>query len=531
MKRFIGRMFARAANLFGVNPSVWSAIGGMRGIGLSSAGVQVTPEAALNIAAYKRAIDLLSSHVGKATFTVMRGTTKDTRHPAHSLIRWWAQHHQLSAFEFRRVLMIHALMRGNGYAWIKREGSIPVALYLLDPAKITPKKIGDRLVYEVAGSERTISASDIIHIKGLGDNGYEGLDPIRYYAREVLGLAIATQQYASKYYENGGAPNAYLSASTPLTDEQFNRLKGEAGPLKRDIDNPHELPVLEMVDIKSVGLSAEQTQLLSARKDIMLEIANLLGIPPHKLGLATNTSYKSLEEENKAFRDDSLDPWLVQFELEFRKLLTEAEQDEELAEVVAERFSVSRNNAPDRANYLKAATGGAAWYTINDARSVENLPAVPDGDKLLQPLNMSGQNTATDPPADPAPPDNANAQRATAIHQLLALQDVLGRMSRRLSTAANQKLKRSDQLDSFAASMASHTEVIESALAPILPLCGLPRADARKIAVSLCDEFVNQVTKAPRAAEDWPEQIRKVGAEFEMRSIDYAGQILTRGLA
>ena len=69
MRRFIGRMFARAANLFGVNPSVWAAIGGMRGIGLSAAGVQVTPEAALNIAAYKRAVDLglvgnLVSNVG-----------------------------------------------------------------------------------------------------------------------------------------------------------------------------------------------------------------------------------------------------------------------------------------------------------------------------------------------------------------------------------------------------------------------------------------------------------------------------------
>ena len=214
--------------------------------------------------------------------------------------------------------------------------------------------------------------------------------------------------------------------------------------MKRAVDNPHELPILEQTDIKSVGLTAEQTQLLSARKDIILDIANLLGIPPHKLGLAISTSYGSLEEENDAFRDDALDPWLVQFEMEYRKLLTEDEQALETHCIVATRHDVARMKASDRAEYLSTLTGAAPVMTVNEARAIQGLGPVPGGDVLRTPMNMS--------PADAKNPAAAAAERlepedeetddteesAMRSHQLQALEDVFSRMAKRLATAIQQ---------------------------------------------------------------------------------------------
>lgn len=542
-----------AAKLFGINESVWSAIsrlGFASGSVMAASGVLVNAESAMTIAAYKRAVELLSHHVAKSAFNVRAGVTVDAQHPAHSLIRWWARHHEMSSFEFRRTLMVHALTVGNGYAYIVRRGSLPVELLLLEPSKVIPEIVQGRLRYRVTGRQYSIPASDMIHIKGMGFNGYVGLDPIRYYAKEVLGLAIATQSYAAKYYENGGTPQAYLKSEVPLTDDQFNRLKGEAGPLKRSVENPHELPILEMTEIKSVGLTAEQTQLLSARKDIILDIANLLGIPPHKLGLAISTSYGSLEEENDAFRDDALDPWLVQFEMEYRKLLTEDEQAGETHEVCAARHDLTRLKSTDLATYLQTLGGGVTVLTVNELRSHVGMPPVPGGDKLLSPLNMTAADQPaagdTKPPAadpkaavgeakqpaiDPATADPkaaaelAQRQSARAAHQLQALEDVYTRMTKRLVTAAG-KVKRPDQLTEFRSQLDSqHLPVICAALAPIVPLCG--GTDAGPFAGELLTEFRSRLDTAATAA-DLAAEIETLGTAFLSQSRDFAAAALAR---
>ena len=75
MKTTLRKMFQTAqrslGKLFGVNDYVWSAISRM-GIGggmvLAASGVMVTAEVALTISAYKRGVELLSTHVAKTTF-------------------------------------------------------------------------------------------------------------------------------------------------------------------------------------------------------------------------------------------------------------------------------------------------------------------------------------------------------------------------------------------------------------------------------------------------------------------------------
>lgn len=572
----IRKMFVSGARLarrsasamtFGISEQIFAAIGrvGIRGgIVLAASGVMVSAESAMLVSAYKRGVELLAHHVAKTPYCVKRGCEMDISHPASPVIRWWARHHQMSAFEFRRTMMVIALTRGNSYAYIIRRGGVVEELLLLDPAQVQPLIVRGSLVYQVTGRDRYVSPSDIMHIKGLGFNGYEGLDPIRYYAKEVLGLAIATQTYAAKYYENGGTPSAYLKSEVPLTDDQFNRLKGEAGPLKRSVDNPHELPILEQTDIKSVGLTAEQTQLLGARKDIILDIANLLGIPPHKLGLAISTSYGSLEEENDAFRDDALDPWLVQFEMEYRKLLTEDQQQKETHTVAADRSDFSKMKTIDQASYLKDMTGGSAIMTVNEARAKQGLAPVEGGDVLMRPLNMAAAGEdPEDGEEDPATPetesgddteigDNAGGESGrgrygkygeesdvetevaaasrSRVHaaKLQALEDVYGRMMRRLTVAAG-KIKRPEQLIEFRSALdATHLPVIRAALAPIVPLCGGSESD--QFADGLVLEFRSRLDSL-ETAPDLHAAVEALGETFVQEAGQFASEALRKMVA
>lgn len=442
---------------------------GVGSLAYASAGMTVTRDTALKVAAYKRGVQLIADYIGKTPFHVRKDNAKDRAHPAWKLVRKWARHHELSAFEFRRVLTIHMLTTGNGYGFIERDQNAkPLRLHVLDPRKIEPELRNGVLVYTIQSSTTVLESSDVIHIRGFCTDGFKGLDPVLNYATEVLGLALAQQQYAAMYYENGGTPQTYLRTDEFLDEEQWAKLQSQSGPLKRSMNNPHEIPVLEKADLKSVSLSAEQTQLLGAREFSLKDIANLLGMPAHKLGGSDQSSYGSLEEENRSFRDDTLDPILVQFEIEYEKLLTEAQQAVESHSVEAVRESLERTNMAVRADVLQKAVGGP-HMTQNEAREIVSLPPVDGGDELLKPANMLvlGQQTG----GSGSSTDGGKRSEQFDEHCTAALTDVTARMLKRLNTQIERT--KSDGWREFIDSLETkHGEVIRSAFAPLVPLCG-----------------------------------------------------------
>ena len=518
---------------------VFGAIGG-GALSLSSAGVNVTIEGALQNSAFFHGVSLLSNAVGKTQFEVKSGADVQTDHAAHALVRWWARHHQLSADMFRRTLMIHALTEGNGYALIIREHAQPVRLVILNPKYVAPELKNGELRYKITDPdttqqerERYARASDIIHIKGFSVDGWIGLDPIRYYASETLGLAIATQKYAASYYENGGTPTAYLKTDAPLNDEQWANFENRvAAKLSSDLKNPHKMPVLEQMSIESTGVSAADTQLVEGRKLSMLEIANLLSIPPHKLGLTQSSAYKSLEEENKAFREDAVEPWLCQFEMQFRKLLTEEQQETESHRVEANRFDLSKTDLRSRFEALSKATAGAAFMTPNDARKLNNDDPHPDGNKLhTPPTNETKDDTAADDDASGAAAKERSSDSASGasqqtaadlvaltLHRVQALTDVYARMTKRLAVDAQKRAKKSAEFPDYLRELThSQSATLQAMLAPIVPLCGGRADDAGKLTDELLTMFRDRMQSEYDTAtrDDFAASVSRAADEFK----------------
>lgn len=458
----------RAKTKGGYDLATFAALGGGLSLALAASGMTVSRDTAFKVPAYKRGVQLIADYIGKTPFHVKSGHERANNHPAWHLVRKWAKWHEVSAFEFRRVLVVHALTTGNGYGWIQRDGMMnPTALEILDPRKITPRLMAGRLIYVIDGKQEYFEAHEVIHIKALGVNGFTGLDPVTTYATEVLGLAMAQQNYATKFFANGGTPSTYLKTEDYLDDDQWAKLQSKSGPLKRAVENPHEIPVLEKAELKSLNLTAQQAQLLEAREFSLKDIANLLGLPVHKLQGTGNSSYKSLEEENRAFRDDTLDPWLCQFEMEYQKLLTEDQQRTESHDIEAVRESLTRTNMRDRADILYKNIGGP-FMTPNEGREIVSLPPVDGGEKLLQPANMT-----PDPAGAPDASQDAGTDQARAAFDqkcVDALADVSARMLKRLNVQIERT--KSDQWREFCGSLEEkHGETIRSAFAPLVALC------------------------------------------------------------
>lgn len=483
----------RAAKIAGYDANTWAALGGGVSMAFAASGMTVTRDTAFKVAAYKRGVQLIGDYIGKTPFHVKAGHERATNHPAWHLVRKWARWHELSAFEFRRVITVHAQTTGNGYGWIQRDAGTmqPIALHILDPRKIEAEIVTGRTVYRVKNTTSILEAHEVIHIRGLSVDGFSGMDPITTYGVEVLGLALAQQQYAAKYYTNGGVPQVYVRTDEFLDDQQWAKMLSQSGPLKRAVDNPHEIPVLEKADLKSLSLSAEQTQLLGAREFSLKDIANLLGLPVHKLQGTGTSSYKSLEEENRSFRDDTLDPYLCQFEIEYQKLLTEDQQLTDSHDVEAVRESLTRTNMKDRADILYKNVGGPVM-TQNEGREILSLPAIEGGDVLLQPVNMIDSGQQADGNSNPAATDQERAAAFDAKCKA-ALRDVCGRMTKRLTTQAVRT--KPDQWQSWLDSLeAKHAETIRSAFSPLVPLCGGSELQADQLAITLIRSVRTQLT-------------------------------------
>lgn len=485
LRRFGRSMVTRAATMLGMPFEQFASISG-RSIGASVSGVTVTSDSALKVSSYKRGVELIADYVAKTPFHVKRNKRKDKKHPAWRLVRKWAQYHQLSAFHFRKTMTVLAITRGNAYAYIVRDPATfdPLELRILDPSQVTPVLKAGVLTYRFRSSPQIISATDVIHIKSLSTDGYVGLDPIRTYAVDVLGLSLAQSQYAGTYYASGGSPSVYLYSAQPLDDDKFNRLKGETGPLKRSLDNSHDIPVLDMAELKTLNLSAEQTQLLGSREFALKDVANLLNLTVHKLNGEGTGGYASVEEENNAFRDDTLDPYFCQYEIEYEKLLTEREQAEETVSIEAVRESLTRSNMNDRANYLSKAVGGP-WMTAAEGRDVDSLEELENTSQLYPPPNMTKPDPNTTPAAKPKTPPTVGKKRkrrlsdvkrsaaADTLKQITAVEDTFSRLLKRIATQARKAGERSQTFPEFLSGLeAKHGEVIRSALSPIVELCG-----------------------------------------------------------
>lgn len=427
------------------SPEAWESFwGGTR----SKTGVPVNSESALTYSPWWRGIELVSSYVGKTPTIVYEvkpdgGKTQATTHPAYPLLRW-KPNERMTAYVWWKLMIAHKMSQGNGYSYIFRRGDgAPLELLPLDPNATTPVVAFGTLWYvtQVAKEKRKLPASDVLHFKGLSSDGLVGYSVVEK-ARETLGLGMGARDFAATVFRNGGKPSIVLTFPTKITDALVkNTIVKDWERMNSGIDNAGRTALLDGgLDCKEVGFNPEDNQLLQSREFSIRDIANFTGAPPHKLGDTSRTAYSSLEQENQSFVDDCLDDHFVGTEQECRdKLLTEEQKAGESHVILFDRKAIVRGDTTARTNYLRTATGGRAWMSVNEARDEEGLNPDdgPDSDAILTPLNM-GQGGPDNKPEPPPvkPPEKAPPKPPKKKARAAFLRDVTGRMVRRVSAQA-----------------------------------------------------------------------------------------------
>jgi HK97 family phage portal protein len=431
-------LFARGSAENPANPLTWGNLG---------PGDSPNP---LTIGAVYRAVDLISSAVGKLPLCVFArtptGREKSVDDPAYNLLRY-RPNTNMGAMTFRRTLQAQALLQGGGFAWIEREtrgagAGRPVALYPLDPTATYPvRENGDlKYVTTIGGTLHRFDPSSVLHIRGLGGDGLTGYSVIRQ-AAESFGIASESTRYVNLFFKNAARPSVTLEVPAKLTDEQVRQWHVEWEKMTSG-KNLHGMAVLSGgAKATPFSVSAQDAQLVETMKWSLTDIANWFGVPPHKVGDSTRAGYKGLEEENMSYLSDTLDPWLVTWEEECReKLLSEDAKAQDSKYVEFSREALLRTNLTARGIYYRTALAGHPWMTVNEVRQRENMNNAEGGDfdEIVPPTNNFGEpaepagtvdpaDTETDP--EDAPP-TGNARAIAAARE--ALGDAVRRMEKRL---------------------------------------------------------------------------------------------------
>lgn len=403
---------------------LWSAINGGWGLPTKS-GAQVSTSTALQVTSYHRGILVIAEGLAQLPIELHRrvgkGTEPATDHPAYDVLLNQANNLQ-DAFQFWRTTLMHAAGAGNGVSYkVVVNGALREIIPIRpECASINLPDRFNRVSYDLTfegGDFATVSADQVLHIRGPSWSAYRGLDP-SVIGREAIGLARSTEETHAQLHRNGARPSGVLESEQKLNKAQIDLLRSQWQEMYSGSSNVGKTPVMSNgLKWKQVTQTGVETEHLDTRKHQIEEIARLLGVFPIMLGHAGDQSptFASADAFLEAHVRYTLQPWIkaVRSAVE-TQILTREDRAQGLYCRV-DTSELLRGSLKDRTDYYKAALGtnsSPGWLRPNEVREDDgwNPDEDPKMDEVWQPATMA---PVSSPAADHAKPNPVEAKSST----------------------------------------------------------------------------------------------------------------------
>lgn len=367
-------------------------------------GRRVSPALALKLTAVFGCVRVLAESVGMLPCFLYQATDngriKAPKEKLYSLL-YIAPNEYMTPQEFWEYLIGCLCLRGNFYAYkVKVFGEVVELLPLL-PDSVQPK-LNEKWepVYQVTfpdGSYKTLSQEEIWHVRTFTTDSLVGLSPISY-ARQAIGLGLATEEHGARLFNNGAVPSGVLQTDQSLTDEAYKHLKDNFQEQHQGLSNAHKPMILEMgLKWNNISMSAEDAQFLDTRKFQLEEICRIFRVPLHMLQNTDRATFSNIENLGMGFVNYSLVPYLTRIEQRINNGLVSKEKRGQFYA----KFNVGALLRGDMKSRYESYATGINWGILspNECRDLEERNPREGGDVYLTPMNMTTK-----------PQDNNNAK-------------------------------------------------------------------------------------------------------------------------
>jgi HK97 family phage portal protein len=499
----------------------------------TEAGISVTPEKALCIAAVWQAATMISGDVSLCTPNVhVRGDDAeiDEKHVAEWIIayEWNDETPQDEGWE---RLVLHALIWGDGYAYIERGSrkSPPKAMFNLLPDRTVPARQpnGDLFyITQVDGQPEPLYPEEVFHLKGPSICNDEGMFLVEK-AREAFGLSLAAQNFSSKFFANGSQSAGILEIPSGWTETAAKNL--EEGFTKRTAGTNNWFKTVILRDgakFHSTTIDAQKSQTGELRDAQVREVARFFNMPPSMLGVQDSVSYNSQEQARLAYKQQCLAHWLKRIRGQAEmKLLSPEERRGKLRYIDHNTTKLIEVDAKAMAEILQIERN-AEVINANDWRRKINLPKRkdPGGEKYENPNTKSAASQAAAEPAKKDPVTTGTGSRRLSTEARAVCEDAINRMARRVCFDARSSAKKPTKLQAWVDSSASeHRGVFTDAVMPAAKLAGvMVGTDGEMLCHAWGGKFfaallaqIDMVTKPPYAANDLEKNVDEKCRAFE----------------
>lgn len=355
------------------------------GAGPSKSGVSVSNESAKRFSAVFACIRVLSETLASMPIILYRdkklgdkssGKDRAVDHPLYDILHN-APNNEMPSFMLKETLMNHICSSGNGYAQIQRSrrGSV-ISLNILPWTAVEVTRNPTTYEIEYLTNDRgkyiTLNPEEVFHIPGLGFDGIKGYSPIKM-AREAVGLGLAAEEFAARFYGNGTHLGGILRHPGTLSESAHKNLKEDFQNKYKGLSNSHEVPILEEgMEFQQLGIKPEEAQFIETRKFQIEEIARIYRVPMHLLQNLDRSTNNNIEHQSLEFVMYTMLPWFTRWEqfINFRLLTREERQQGYFAEFLIN--ALLRGDTQARAEMLhKMRQDGV--INADEWRELENM--------------------------------------------------------------------------------------------------------------------------------------------------------------
>jgi len=352
----------------------------------AAAGVTVNVDTAMGVPAIWAAVNFIGGTLAGLPLHVYRktdaGRERVTEGFGASINT--AVNDEMSSFEWRKYMFEQVLTGGRSITYIERdEGGNVRNLHPVDPNGVLVERKTTSQGFPAKTyryNQRIFKARDIIDLTFMVKANQ--LDPRGPIAtnKDAIGMAIAASQYGAKAFQSGGIPPAVLQGpfqSGAAASRASEDVAAATAKLAKEGRPIMALPLGH--ELKPVGLSPEQMQLIELQRFSIEQIARIYSLPPIFLQDLTRSTFTNSEQQDLHFVKHTLKRWIEQAEQEMNLKLFGRGSDQYV------EFNVDGLLRGDFKRRMEAHATSIknGIRTPNEVRDLENMSARDEGNDLM----------------------------------------------------------------------------------------------------------------------------------------------------
>lgn len=366
-------------------------------------------------------VDFLARNIAQLGLPVYRrvSDTDRERLANHDLAVWLSYPNPATT----RYRLIEDLMTDLGIYfrayWLKvryqkPDGRGAIGLVRLPPDEISVEGsvIPTGFIWTVNGRPKKFEPSEIVHF-----SGYKlGISPLET-LRRVLAEEAAAGNYRESFWQNSARLEGVVErppTAPKWTQTQKDSWREQWQAFAASAKAGMTAVLEDGMTYRPTSFSAKDSEFTAGGQLRREVVAAAYHIPQPLVGILTHATFSNIRAQHEHLYQDCLGPWneMITQEIE-RQLLIEC--DDQTRVYIEFNIDAKMAGTPqDRASSLQMAVG-RPWRTVNEARSLENLPRL--ADPALDTVAPQQGGPAAGPGATPPPADPAVAVDTTPVIQ------------------------------------------------------------------------------------------------------------------